>query len=137
MGEGLQIDFFVPDGTPGPRRSRGLLWMLVEVALIILAAALIIELMPLLLSLLGVAAVLAAVTTWRSARRRRFLLERFGRDFGPVTPRTYLAHLTAWFIGLLAFVPAVVLTTAFLIVAGIVLAAALFILFLASLFGRR
>jgi len=102
----LQVDF-QPENQ-GPRRpvwtGEDVIWAVLGALALLVIIALAVELLPFLLVVLGVAAVLAALSTWKAARRRRILMQ-YGWPASRVEVKTYLAYLAGWFIGLLIFVP--------------------------------
>jgi len=102
----LQVDF-----EPDDRGPQGARWTLSDVVWTIFGAlaflvlvVLAVRLLPFLLVVLAVAAVLAGLSTWKAARRRRILMQ-YGWPASRVEARTYFAYLAGWFIGLLVFVP--------------------------------
>ncbi len=96
---------FRPDGDKPCGGGGGeLLWTAIGILATALAVVVIINLLPLLLPLLALAAVLAAFSTWKAGHRRE-VWRKHGWPVPAVGARTYVSYLAAWFFGLLAIVP--------------------------------
>ena len=123
----VQIDF-VPDGQPPQRADDDIIWSVIGALVLILAIVIFVKLLPFLLVVLALAAILAAISTWRSAHRRG-LWRRLGWPTPRVGVKTYLSFLAAWFVGLLVLVPLILLgavaAVVVLAVIGVILAVAL------------
>lgn len=131
--ERLNIDF-VPDRRPQtPPWYHDVLWMIAVLAFLAAAIVVFIRTLPFLCAVLAVAAVLAGLSTWKAARRRRSL-RRIGWPGAPVGAKTYFGFLAAWFIGLLAIVPLVFLGAAFAMGVLVIVGVAFIIAILTSLF---
>jgi hypothetical protein len=103
MSDGIiQVDFTPQEP---PRRKRGWAWTIVGVVVFIGLLLLALSLVHALLPLLGIAAVLATISTWRLSRRRAAQRELFQRPIPGVSVRTYVFYLAAWFFGIIALVP--------------------------------
>lgn len=102
----LQVDFEPDDRGPrGARRTLSdVVWTILAVLAFLLLVALAVRLVPFLLLVLAVAAVLAGLSTWKAARRRRILMQ-YGWPASRVEAKTYFAYLAGWFIGLLVLAP--------------------------------
>lgn len=125
--EPLQVDFH-PDEAQTPAGGGDVLWLVIGAAAAALAVAVFIPLIPFLLPVLAVAAALAALSTWRAAKRAE-VWRRLGGPRRRVGVRSFLGYTAAWFVGLLVLVPLVFLGTiaaaAALVVLGVVAAVAL------------
>lgn len=102
----LQVDFEPDDrgAQEGRRTVHEVVWTVLGVLALLVLLALAVELLPFFALVLAVAAVLAALSTWKAARRRRVLMQH-GWPASRVEAKTYFAYLAGWFIGLLVFVP--------------------------------
>ena len=125
--EPLQVDFR-PDEAQTPAAGGDILWLVIGAVAVVLAVAVFIQLIPFLLPVLVVAAVLAALSTWRAAKRSQ-VWRRRGWPARRVGVRSFLGYTAAWFVGLLVVVPIVFLGTiaaaAALVVLGVIAAVAL------------
>lgn len=117
MGEQeMKVVDFKPDEAPRPPRRRGWLW---AVGGLVVCAAVFLIFVRYINVLAGVAvaaAVLAAFSTWRLARWRRVQAAYYERPSQGVTLATYLLFLVAWFLGLLAIVPLILVSVAIAII---------------------
>ena len=130
----LRVDFQPDDRHPSRTPARDdFFWSVIGALAIVAAVVVFVKLLPFMLAVLAASAVLAAISTWKSARRRE-IWRRHGWPAAPVGVKTYLGFLAAWFLGLLAVVPlfliGAVVATAVLVVICVVAVVAL----LSSLF---
>lgn len=134
MGKGiLRVDFEPDDRRPPPRRARDdLFWSVMGALAIVAAVVVFVKLLPFLVAVLAAAALLAGLSTWKAARRRE-VWRRFGWPAAPVAVKTYLGFLGAWFVGLLAVVPLLLLGAAVAAMVLVIVGVALFVTVLTSL----
>jgi len=132
MSDGIiRVDFTPQEPL---RRKRGWGWTILGIVVFIGLVILALSLVHVLLPLLGAAAALAAISTWRLAKRRAGQQELLQRPVPGVTVKTYVAYLAAWFFGILALVPLLVFGFfAAMIVLAIVAVVAIVLLVMALL----
>lgn len=130
--EPLEVDF-VPDGQRKKPEGDDIMWSVLGALVLVLVIAVVIHLAPLLLAVLAVAAGLAVLSTWQSARRNE-RLRRLGWPHRRVGVQTYVSHLASWFLGLLAIVPLVVLGALAAVIGVVIIGAVAMVALIASLF---
>lgn len=107
-------------GVTESRRPGGRFWRTFWTVVFLLAVFFAVKWWPSLMIVLIAAAILAALSTAKVARRRALWEARFDRPSEPIGVTTYVRFLAAWFFGIAIAVPFVML-----VVSGILLAVAI------------
>jgi hypothetical protein len=118
-------------------RPKGYLWRAVWTAVFVVAVFLAVKWWPSLMIVLIAAAILAALSTAKVARRRALWEARFGRHSEPVGAATYIRFLAAWFFGITIAIPLAMLVVGGIILAVVIIFVVALLAVIASLFSAE
>ena len=120
----------------GPR-PRSMVWRIFWTAFLLAAVFLFVTWWPLLTVVLIAAALLAALSTAKVARRRALWEARFARPAEPVGVSTYTRLLAAWFFGILVAAPLVFLVLVAVAVGLVIVVVVAILAIIASIFAAE